>query len=163
MKTKRSAQVELVGLVIFVLLFAVGLLFVVINRATPPAHSFSDEYVYEELAFNFILASLKHDTSCGYTVEELVKDVIYNHNIGACGDTTPAVVLNETLSDLLNFSLRTWGYDYEYVIMFQDQEYFRYQQGCAAYQERPSAALQPLPIGGVNAKNIFVSLSLCYA
>ncbi len=103
----RKTQTEILGLVIIVILFAMGLLFGITLLAKKPAGAeIKHRFYSKELAQNFLLAMLKSNTAgCkGLTMTELLRDCYEgghkcNNGYNSCDNfrNITIYILNHTL------------------------------------------------------------------
>jgi len=111
----RRAQAEMIGLVLIVLLIAVGFLLYVKFSVTGKGGGAQESYETTQLGQSFVNSLAKSTVTCGgvgYSVEELVRDV-------AAGTTRcPAEqTLESRINDSLHATLDPWGINYRLVVV----------------------------------------------
>jgi hypothetical protein len=121
--TKRS-QMEIMGLAIVVILFTIGMLFVVkLNIGKKPT-GYKAEFTREQLVSNTLNALLNSNArDCsGMSISELLQD---------CGQVNPQVYCNgvvscqyvkNTAEEIFSKTLDKWNYKYHFLVYFPDEE-----------------------------------------
>jgi hypothetical protein len=111
----RRAQAEIIGLVLIVLLIAIGFLLYVHFSITGNGGGAQQSYETTQLGQSFINSLVKSKVMCGdvsYSVEDLVRDV-------AAGTTKCAAeeALDNFINDSLHATLDPWGINYRLVVV----------------------------------------------
>jgi hypothetical protein len=102
----KKAQIEMMGLVVIVLILAIGFLFLV-SYLTRGGERESAQQIYQKelLGYNTIGAILQADAGCkGNSIAELIEDCVSNREVVCSGADSCAytesqiiIILNETL------------------------------------------------------------------
>jgi hypothetical protein len=118
-----KAQMEIFGLVIIVILLAIGLLFAIVILTKTPTREV--ERVKESVqAANFLNTILGTTSTCGKrTVRELIQNCAvasWSNGIwvGAapCDETDTCTVAKTMIKNMLNQTLGKWGKDYKFYM-----------------------------------------------
>ena len=165
-----KGQVEMVGLVVIVILVALGLLFMAlfVMNEKPTKKIFTRK----GLAYSSMSAVLKttiNDTQCvdlfaGQTYPQIGKDLLEDcaghketepdgNSMYRCGGKHSCVFLNETISHLFELTLGEWRKNYEFesrLLGYGDVDrtvtllHITRGRGCPASRERDTSGLFPL-------------------
>jgi hypothetical protein len=115
-----KAQMEIFGLVIIVILLAIGLLFAIIILTKTPTREV--ERVKESVqAANFLNTIMGTTSTCGKrTVRELIQDcaVASKDWVGAapCDGLNTCSLAKTMIKNMLNQTLSKWGKDYKFYM-----------------------------------------------
>ncbi|MBW2970036.1 hypothetical protein KY319_02840 [Candidatus Woesearchaeota archaeon] len=114
----RRGQMEIFGLVIIVILLAIGLLFAIVMLTKTPTGEV--ERVKQSVqAANFLNTMLGTTTDCAdRTVRELIQDcAVSNYGQGAkCNGKDTCETAHETITKMLSKTLGEWGRQYKFYI-----------------------------------------------
>ncbi|VVB81976.1 Uncharacterised protein [uncultured archaeon] len=116
----RRAQMEIFGLVIIVILLAIGLLFAIVILTKTPTREV--ERVKESVqAANFLNTIMGTTSTCGKrTVRELIQDCATSSRewIGAasCDGQNTCSVAKSMIDNMLKETLGKWGKDYKFYM-----------------------------------------------
>lgn len=111
----RRAQAEIIGLVLILILLAVGFLLYVRFGLMSPESTMRESYESTQFGQSFVDSLAKSTLKCGgvtYTVQELITEI-------AKGTTRcPAeTTLSQDVRDILDATLDKWGINYRLVIV----------------------------------------------
>ncbi len=113
---ERRGQAEIVGLMLIVVLLAVGfLLYIKFSLAPDQQANAYQNYASTQLDQTFLVSLLSTDAMCGglrYSVSDLVAAVATGNE--RCDAET---ALNDTLTTVLNRTLDPWGINYRLVFL----------------------------------------------
>ena len=108
----RKAQIEIIGLLIIVILVTIIILLVITFGIKQPSGPTTTQQVSDnQIATLFFPTILETTTTCDRTVRELLADCAYTNEI-MCGAKNSCTFANETLIDVLNRTLSSYGYSY---------------------------------------------------
>ncbi len=120
---KKKGQSEIVGLVVIVIIISVALLFYVsssVKGSSSTKKTIFRQYTNNELSASFTKAFI--DTSvCSTTVDGLIYDCATTKQL-RCDGKNSCAKLNDTLVNITNQTLDAWGYVYDLVITFPNEE-----------------------------------------
>lgn len=132
---QKKGQIEIVGLVMIVILVTLGLLFLVTFSLKPKEKSLETT---ELLISSTMAALMQTEVYCNYSSEEgssvlylsiekeLLEDCAVNHEGGYkyfCDNQPSCTFLNKTIRNLLNKTLGTWHWSYEFKAYLLETEY----------------------------------------
>ncbi len=159
----KKAQMEMIGLAIVVILVALGMFLYAEFSITPKTSSSqSQSFQQNQLATNFVNALLNSEANCVGS-SATFSDVLYGieqpaANTLQCGSGDLTSYFNDTVSSLLNQTLSTWGYHYEFTVILPNftSPVINISNSCVGGQV--DFAEYPLP--GYTG-NILVRLKIC--
>ncbi len=117
---RKSAQAEIVGITIVMVLIMLGIIFVIKYVILPEGYNIKQAYDKTQIAANFMDAALKTTTNCNtLTITELIQDCSEHYsspsylyqcpedfNLNICiGGCSSCEYLNESMEYMLNNSL----------------------------------------------------------
>ena len=157
--SKRRSQTEIFGLVIIVILLAIGLLFAItVLTKTPPKQQTKESIQ----AANFLNTIMSTTTQCDKTIRELLQDCATTNKQwqGAliCNGKPSCQTIQDITTQILSQTLGAWGKTYEFKISGTEAvEQIKIQNGqCTGERE---ASTRPEKIRtGLDAQ---VTLYLC--
>jgi hypothetical protein len=154
----RKAQIEMMGLVVIVLILAVGFLFVFASVARGGQRESAQQiYQKELLAYNTIGSIIQANTGCGTdnTFADLIDDCVYIYD-NPCGvDSCDYLGIN--LLHILNKTLGVRNQEfYFYVLDANNQEAIYINEPCTG--DRASATQ---PYTSRLGKEIIIGIDIC--
>lgn len=159
----NRGQMEIFGLVIIVILLAIGLLFAVLILTKSP--SLEVERVKPSIvAANFLNTMMGTTSSCGKrSVRELLQDCAVSSadwdTAFRCGpDLNTCELMREMISDMLAASLGKWGKNYRFYMNGTDAvEKIHFESGSCS-GEREGASKPEKILSGLDVR---VTLNIC--
>ena len=151
---KKNAQIEMMGLVVIVILVAIGL-YIVISIVLSP--KIVDEPIVEnQLAQNFVNTLVKTDTACGYSMRELVQDCRITNTLNCVGMTS-CEYMNSTIASILNQTLDSFGYSYNFSSAQLGIEHIG--KNCTSAKQRGTQGFAYVTLYG--AGDVLFTLDIC--
>lgn len=153
----QTAQMEIMGLALIVVLVAVGLLFLIaLNIGKKPAKELS-RYEQTKMANSFVLAFLK-TSACNVSIENVVYDCFTTKTLNCPRFMDSCEFLKNTTDIILNRTIKQWGYMYNLSFIGNSKTISVVYKGCNKTREAPG--IQPLPLYPYPG-NVIVRLELC--
>lgn len=161
----KKAQMEIMGLVIIVILIALGLLFAIKFFVFKEPSNVKQKFVYEEQTSNMLSAMLKTNVCKGKeTIESLLVDCAEGETIVCNDGKTSCENAIEMIGNIFEKTLEgPWQQDYEFSVkkngvqitglLFPVNEALRCGAGVSA-----KAAVQPLPL---RTGTMLIKFSIC--
>jgi len=119
----RKGQMEIIGLVIVVILIALGMLFLLKFVVFQPVGEERVSFTQSQLASNTLGSILNTITTCQedgkVTISDLIQDCASGKDCD--GDVSSCDFLRDTVSLILDSSLKEWNRDYEFMVVRQTQ------------------------------------------
>lgn len=117
-KSSKKAQMEMMGLAIIVILLALGMFLLVKFMVIDKPPSVKQTFTSKELATNMISTMLKTDADCGVRNLDMTELIIAysEHDTFTCKGMELREYLQESLDDIFNQTLITWGRQYRFEI-----------------------------------------------
>ena len=145
MQNKRG-QMEIMGLVIIVILVAIGMLFAIQFLMKKPVSRETAAVKESALAANFLNAMLSTSTDCfDRNMRELLQDCALTGGSTNCFGRSSCDYVSEQIGILLNATLARWNKDYYFSISgAPDVEKISFGKDCE-YCER-EAKIHPVPV-----------------
>jgi hypothetical protein len=158
MKTFRKAQIEMMGLVVIVLILAVGFLFLVAYMTGKGKQESSQEvYQKELLAYNTIGSILQATSGCrGLSIAELIDDCSSFNEINCFGFDSCAYASGEIIK-ILNATLNKRNQEY-YFYVIDAAEKLKIAAGSGECLHNKVSATQPLTS---RAGELTVGIDIC--
>jgi hypothetical protein len=153
MSTKKG-QIEMMGLVVIVILVAIGLYIVVSIVLSPKVVDVPLEE--NQLAQNFVNALVKTDTSCGYSMREIIQDCKLNQKLN-CSGISSCEYSNQTIGYILNNTLNVWGYSYNFSSPQMQIEYIN--KNCTSNKQRGTQGFAYISLYGMG--DVLFTLDIC--
>ena len=161
---KRKAQMEIMGLVMIIILILVGMLFFIRFGVLKQQKNVRKTFIQTELASNILTSMVKTSTyECkdGTDIGILLKDAATTQSIDCFGESSIEFA-NSTIREMLNRTLGTWGFNYNFnVIRITDtgREYLLNitRVGCINASS-VQAAYQPIPL---NPGTLIIAIKVC--
>ena len=169
MKTKK-AQMEIMGLVIIVILVALGMLFAIKFFVFKEPSETKQKFTYEQQTSNMLSAMLKTNVCKGKeTVESLLIDCVEGETIICDDSQSSCEKANETIAIIFSDTLEgPWKQDYEFSVVKKspsgsldpDIPFSQFPKNninmCSGRSKK--AAVQPLPI---RTGTMVIKLNIC--
>lgn len=117
----KKSQMEIMGLVVIVILIAIGMLFAVQFLLKKPTGETAAAAKESVLAANFLNAMLSTTTDCkSMTVRELLQDCALTSGAVSCatdfGEISACDYASQQIEILLGRTMKTWNKDYYFSI-----------------------------------------------
>ncbi len=116
----RRAQAEIIGLLLIVVLIAIGFL-LYIRFSSSGSGSTKAAFEQNQMGQTFVNSLVLAQVTCDgrlYQVRDLLRDVATGTAPDTCGDgRTPERLLNATFSDVLDGTLGAWGVNYRFLVL----------------------------------------------
>jgi hypothetical protein len=152
-----KSQMEIMGLVVIVVLIAIGFFFYIAFKINNPPPLTARKFSNEQLATNFVATLLRTNTRCqGFTVEELLKDCVRGQNINCPGSS--CLEAERVISNILDKTLKNWSVSYNFEISRVGISYNNLN--CTPEREKDMPGYFVLPIDTYGS-NIELSLEIC--
>ncbi len=154
----RKAQTEIIGLVIIVILIALGMLFALQFAIKKPSAGKTQAVKESTLAANFLNALLSTTTECNKrSIKELLQDCAVFGAIN-CGAESSCSYAHKAVSEIIDSTLGKWNKKYALTIKDgQELSQFAFEKGsCLGEKE---AKVRPVPVGA--GYQITLRLEIC--
>lgn len=159
----KKAQTEIMGMVVIIILIAVGLLFFIAFVVLKPKSELGEKTTVSVLASS-TLNSLQHiTTDCrGMNVQDLLLDCASRKAI-VCGTENSCFFVNHTVADILNRTLSVQDKRFAFSAYIEDGdkiplESIGINSGCLRNMERES---QSQPLRTVYGSTLVLNLDIC--
>lgn len=117
MNIKKKSQMEAFGLAIIVVMIIIGIFIVVSLRHNNTQPDPRKDYIYDEMASNFVNSIINvHVLECydnKYTVSDLARSCALGSNI-ICNGIDSCTLLNSTIAKILSNTLTKQNYAYKF-------------------------------------------------
>jgi hypothetical protein len=115
---KKSAQLEMIGLVIIVIIVITALLIFAVYKISHPVKNLQKTYVNNEIATNLLISMMWTDVEeCPvYKLKDLVIDCAKPVPSKRCGDRPACEMANKTIAEILDNTLVKWEMSYNLSI-----------------------------------------------
>jgi len=112
----KKSQMEIIGVVIIVLLLSLGIVFVLKFVYKGNEVDIRQEYLESQMAANMLNAIIQINLpNCSnQQVKTLIRDCALNNEIKCDGDVHSCTFLNNTISEILNNTLKKWHKRYKF-------------------------------------------------
>ena len=158
MQKKSKSQMEIFGLLIIVILIALGLLFAVYYLYTKPDSKAVQRGKESLLAANFLNTLLGTTTDCREkTVRDLLQDCARTGGALNCDGPTTCQKAQEVIGRIMSNTLDSWSTNYRFFMNgTQEVEAIAFSHGeCTGELESKTHAL---PVGGFD---VTLTLDIC--
>ena len=151
-----KGQIEIMGLIVIVILVAVGFFVYMVFVLNAPDEEPVKEYAEDQLAQSFLSSLVKTQTPCGFSFDKLVQDCSLERNIDCLGKDSCHIV-NDTVIIILNKTLDEWGYPYNLSIKKLNLEYLN--KKCNATSDRGTQGMEMITLYGRG--DVVLTLDIC--
>lgn len=145
LKSKNKSQMEIMGLVVIIILIAIGMLFAVQFLLKKPTGQSEASVKESILAANFLNAMLSTTTDChGRVIRDLLQDCALTSGAADCDGINSCDYASSQIEILLEGSLGRWNKEYYFSIEgAYDVEQITFGAPCPGEKE---AKVYPVPV-----------------
>lgn len=143
--SNKKSQMEIMGLVVIIILIAIGMLFAVQFLLKTPAGKPEAAVKESIIAANFLNAMLSTTTDCyGRTVRDLLQDCALTSGATDCSGINSCDYVGSQIEILLDRTISRWNKDYYFSIAgAYDVEQIKFGSPCPGEKE---AKVHPVPV-----------------
>jgi hypothetical protein len=160
--TNKKAQMEIMGLVVIVILVALGMLFAIKYFAFKEPSDTKQKFVYEEQTSNMLAAMLKTNICKGKeTIESLLIDCAEGEAIICNNGKTSCQEANDTIESIILGTLEgPWNQNYQFTVKKDGTPITQFPKSGVdlCYERAKKAAVQPLPL---RTGTMVIKLNIC--
>ncbi|MEM4264148.1 MAG: hypothetical protein QW666_04645 [Candidatus Woesearchaeota archaeon] len=144
MQSKRS-QMEILGLVVIIILIAIGMLFAVQFLIKKPTGKSAAAVKESVLAANFLNSMLSTTTACNsLSVKELLQDCALTSGAVDCNGVSSCYYAGEQIGIMLERTMKKWNKEYYFSIAgAYDVEQINFGSPCPGEKESKT---HPVPV-----------------
>ena len=145
MQSSKKSQMEIMGLVVIIILIAIGMLFAVQFLLKNPAGKPEAAVKESIVAANFLNSMLSTTTDCyGRTVRDLLQDCALTSGATDCSGINSCDYVSSQIEILLDRTISRWNKDYYFSISgAYDVEQIKFGSPCPGEKE---AKVHPVPV-----------------
>ena len=157
-KTRKKAQIEMIGLIIIVIIFIIGIMIFTIYKLNFSHKNQQTKYLNKEVATNLLIAMMKTNVvECqGLELAELIKDCTKEYHMITCDAYTSCELANSTIYTILNSTLIDWGVSFNFTIQGTNVTFINLNCDSTARNVEQAEEILPLNPGQAD-----ITLDLC--
>ncbi len=146
----KFGQTEIIGLLVFILLLFLGVLFVVMN-SLGDSGTLREDFRYSVYARSSLNTFLSMTLDDGRDYSELLVDSISDEDEGNID------YLSNVSFDILNETFIYMNQDFHYTVVHEDEYYIDLGPGCAG--RNTEASNYPIPVG--DGTTVYFQMEVC--